>query len=78
MTDTEAFRRQPPAPLPERPLNLPEPSETQLANGLRVIVVEQRRLPLVSFRLAVRSGDSSDTTGSSSCRTTPCCSSSAT
>ena len=57
---SEDFRRQPPAPLPERPLNLPEPSETQLANGLRVVVVEQRRLPLVSFRLAVRSGDSSD------------------
>jgi zinc protease len=60
MTDTEAFRRQPPAPLPVRPLNLPEPSETTLANGLQVVVVEQRRLPLVSFRLAFRSGDSSD------------------
>jgi zinc protease len=43
-----------------RPLNLPEPAETQLANGLRVVFVEQRRLPLVSFRLAFRSGDSSD------------------
>src|SRR5215207_9881271 len=60
MTDTEEFRRQPPAPLPVRPLNLPQPAETQLANGLRVVVVEQRRLPLVSFRLAFRSGDSSD------------------
>src|SRR5215212_3773865 len=60
MTDTENFRRQPPVPLPVRPLNLPEPAETQLANGLRVVVVEQRRLPLVSFRLAFRSGDSSD------------------
>ncbi|HEX8291109.1 MAG TPA: pitrilysin family protein [Pyrinomonadaceae bacterium] len=58
--DTEDFRRQPPAPLPVRPLNLPEPAETQLANGLRVVFVEQRRLPLVSFRLAFRSGDSSD------------------
>jgi zinc protease len=60
MTDTEDFRSKPPAPLPVRPLNLPEPAETQLANGLRVVVVEQRRLPLVSFRLAFRSGDSSD------------------
>src|SRR5919112_3549263 len=60
MTDTEDFRRRPPAPLPVRPLNLPEPAETRLANGLRVVVVEQRRLPLVSFRLAFRSGDSSD------------------
>src|SRR5215213_11748603 len=60
MTDTENFRRQQPPPLPVRPLNLPEPAETTLANGLRVAVVEQRRLPLVSFRLAFRSGDSSD------------------
>src|SRR4051812_44945697 len=60
MTDTEEFRSKPPAPLPVRPLNLPEPAETALANGLRVVVVEQRRLPLVSFRLAFRSGHSSD------------------
>src|SRR5215216_4456870 len=60
MTDTEDFRRQPPAPLPVRPLNLPDPTEMSLANGLRVVVVEQRRLPLVSFRLAFRSGDSAD------------------
>src|SRR5215207_7942774 len=59
-TDTEEFRRRPPAPLPERALNLPLPEETSLANGLRVVVVEHRRLPLVSFRLAFRAGDASD------------------
>ena len=59
-TDTEDFRRRPPAPLPERALNLPLPEETSLPNGLRVVVVEQPRLPLVSFRLAFRSGDASD------------------
>ncbi|HEX6185558.1 MAG TPA: pitrilysin family protein [Pyrinomonadaceae bacterium] len=59
-TDTEDFRRRPPAPLPERALNLPLPEETSLASGLRVVVVEQRRLPLVSFRLAFRAGDASD------------------
>jgi zinc protease len=59
-TDTEDFRRQPPAPLPPRALNLPLSQETTLSNGLRVIVVEQRRLPLVSFRLAFRAGDASD------------------
>ncbi|MET0625933.1 MAG: pitrilysin family protein [Pyrinomonadaceae bacterium] len=59
-TDTEEFRRRPPAPLAERALNLPLPEESSLANGLRVIVVEQPRLPLVSFRLAVRAGDSFD------------------
>ena len=62
-TDTEEFRRQPPAPLPPRSLNLPLPEEAALANGLRVVFVEQRRLPLVSFRLAFRAGDSSDPPG---------------
>jgi zinc protease len=60
MTETEDFRRQPPAPLPPRSLNLPLPEEATLRNGLRVVVVEQRRLPLVSFRLAFRTGDASD------------------
>ena len=60
MTQTEAFRRQMPQPLALRPLNLPEPFETTLANGLQVVIVEDRRLPLVSFRLAFRSGDAND------------------
>ena len=59
-TDAEEFRRRPPAPLPPRALNLPLPEEATLSNGLRVVTVEQRRLPLVSFRLAFRSGDASD------------------
>ena len=60
MTQPEAFRQQPPAPLPPRALNLPAPTETTLANGLRVVIVEQARLPLVSFRLAFRTGDAFD------------------
>ncbi len=60
MTQTEVFRRQMPPPLGLRPLNLPEPFETTLANGLQVVIVEDRRLPLVSFRLAFRSGDAND------------------
>ncbi|HVS80620.1 MAG TPA: pitrilysin family protein [Pyrinomonadaceae bacterium] len=60
MTQTEAFRRQMPPPLGLRPLNLPEPFETTIANGLQVVIVEDRRLPLVSFRLAFRSGDAND------------------
>jgi zinc protease len=59
-TQTEEFRRQPPAPLPPRALNLPASHETALSNGLRVVVVEQTRLPLVSFRLAFRTGDAFD------------------
>jgi zinc protease len=60
VSEIEEFRRQPPAPLPPRALNLPLPEETTLRNGLRVVVIEQRRLPLVSFRLAFRTGDASD------------------
>src|SRR5713226_8596329 len=60
MTQTEAFRRQMPPPLGLRPLNLPEPFETTLRNGLEGVIVEDRRLPLVSFRLAFRSGDAND------------------
>src|SRR5437588_12359994 len=63
LTQTEDFRRQPPAPLPPRALNLPLSEETTLANGLRVVVVEQARLPLVSFRLALRTGDAFDPPG---------------
>ncbi|HEX8179932.1 MAG TPA: pitrilysin family protein [Pyrinomonadaceae bacterium] len=59
-TTSEAFRQQPPAPLAPRPLNLPAGEEVTLANGLRVVFVEQRRLPLVSLRLAFGSGDAHD------------------
>ena len=59
-SNIEAFRREPPPPLAPRPLNLPAGEEWTLANGLRVVFVEQPRLPLVSFRLAFRMGDAHD------------------
>jgi len=59
-TQPETFRRVPPAPLAPRPMNLPVPAETTLDNGLRIIFVENSRLPLVSFRLAFRTGDAHD------------------
>jgi len=60
MTETEAFRRQMPPPLAPRPLNLPEHIETTLPNGLGLVVIEDKRLPLISFRLAFRCGDAND------------------
>ncbi|MFL6227839.1 MAG: M16 family metallopeptidase [Pyrinomonadaceae bacterium] len=57
---TESFRREPPAPLAPRPLNLPASEELTLANGLRVVLLENRRLPLVSLRLAFPTGDAHD------------------
>ncbi len=60
MSSQEDLLRLPPPPLPPRAIKLPSTSETTLANGLKVVVVEDSRLPLVSFRLALRSGDAHD------------------
>jgi zinc protease len=60
MNQTEDFRRQPPQPLVSKPLNIPKPYETTLANGLQVVIVEEPRLPLVSYRLAFRAGGVND------------------
>ncbi|MGI8734896.1 MAG: M16 family metallopeptidase [Pyrinomonadaceae bacterium] len=60
MTPQEQFRQQAPAPLPPRSIQLPTGVETTLKNGLSVIVVPDNRLPLVSYRLAFRSGDAHD------------------
>lgn len=60
MSSTEPVRQQPPPALPARPIRIPTSQEVTLSNGLTVVVVEDRRLPLVSFRLAFRSGDAND------------------
>ncbi|MFN2492412.1 MAG: insulinase family protein, partial [Pyrinomonadaceae bacterium] len=51
---------QPPPPLPVRPIKLPTATATTLSNGLVVVVVEDSRLPLVSYRLALRTGNAHD------------------
>ncbi len=56
----ESFRSQAPAPLPPRPIVIPTPRETVLSNGLTLVVVEDTRLPLVSYRLAFRVGGAFD------------------
>src|SRR5678815_5126013 len=63
MTPQEQFRQQAPAPLPGRSIQLPRAVETTLKNGLSVIVVPDHHLPLVSYRLAFRSGDANDPAG---------------
>jgi zinc protease len=60
MDQTEQFRRIAPAPLAPRPLSIPTPQESTLSNGLRLVVVEDKRLPLVSFRLSFLAGDAND------------------
>lgn len=60
MSQTESFREQAPAPLPAHPITIPSARGTVLSNGLNVVVVEDSRLPLVSYRLGLRIGSSYD------------------
>lgn len=60
MNPQTEFPKQPPPPLPAGSIRLPTASETILPNGLVVVVVEDSRLPLVSYRLAFRTGDAHD------------------
>lgn len=63
MTEPETFRRQAPAPLQPHPITIPAPREIVLPNGLTVVIVEDNRLPLVSYRLAFRVGSAFDPPG---------------
>src|SRR5687768_11944873 len=60
MIQPETFRSQAPPPLQPHPITIPAPRETVLSNGLTIVVVEDRRLPLVSYRLAFRVGGAFD------------------
>jgi zinc protease len=60
MNPQTEFPKQPPPPLPAGSIKLPTASETILPNGLVVVVVEDSRLPLISYRLAFRTGDAHD------------------
>lgn len=46
----------PPPPAPPRPYEFPRPVSRTLPNGLRVLVIEDRRLPLVAASLQVLAG----------------------
>ena len=60
MSQPEILRSQAPAPLPPRPITIPTPRETTLSNGLSLVIVEDNRLPLISYRLAFRVGGAFD------------------
>ena len=65
----EDFRKTAPEPLAQKPFDIPKPFETVLPNGLKVVIFEDNRLPLVSYRLAFKTGeidDPKDLTGLSS------------
>jgi zinc protease len=50
----------PPPPAAPRPVNVPKPTERTLANGLRVIVIENHATPLVGAQLMVKNGGEVD------------------
>jgi len=50
----------PPPPAAPRQLQIPKPVEKTLANGLRVIVIEKKGVPLVAARLLIKSGGEAD------------------
>jgi zinc protease len=55
-----AIQKTAPEPLAPVPFQIPSAFETTLPNGLRVVIFDDERLPLVSFRLAFLSGDAHD------------------
>lgn len=57
---TQAMRKTAPESLAPVPFNIPPSFQTTLDNGLRIVIFEDRRLPLVSYRLAFMSGDAND------------------
>lgn len=59
-TMNEDFRKTAPAPLAPQSFNIGRPIETTLPNGLKVVVFEDKRLPIVSYRLAFRTGEAAD------------------
>ncbi|MFM9904223.1 MAG: M16 family metallopeptidase [Pyrinomonadaceae bacterium] len=61
---TPELRKNAPAPLAPVSFDIPQPYQTTLENGLRVVIFEDNRLPLVSFRLAFYSGEIYDPAGS--------------
>ena len=57
------FRKTAPQPLPPIAFSVPGAFKTSLDNGLRIVVVQDNRLPLVSYRLAFNWGDINDPDG---------------
>lgn len=53
----------PPAPGPVKPAALPAFQEATLPNGLRLMLVESRRAPVLSIALMIPAGDSHDPVG---------------
>jgi len=63
-TPDAAFRASKPPPLPTQPhFEAPVPAETRLANGVRLLVVENHAVPLVSLEVLVGTGVDAEPAG---------------
>jgi len=60
---SEDFRKNIPEPLETIPFDIPKPFRTELSNGLKIVIVEDNRHPIITIRLAFRSGDINDPKG---------------
>jgi len=56
----EDFRKTAPTALAPKSFEIAKPYETTLPNNLKVVVFEDKRLPLVSYRLGFKTGDVND------------------
>jgi zinc protease len=57
---TQAIRKTAPEPLAPAPFSIPPVYQTTLENGFKIVVLADKRLPLVSYRLAFLAGDAND------------------
>jgi zinc protease len=57
------FPTKPPAPMPVKAAQFPPFQEAVLPNGMRLLVVENRKLPVISVQLAFAAGGTSDPDG---------------
>ncbi len=67
--EAQQFPTSPPPPAPLRPATLPPFQEAVLANGVRVVLVENHQNPVIAFRLAIPAGglyDAKEKTGTAS------------
>ncbi|HKP68644.1 MAG TPA: pitrilysin family protein [Pyrinomonadaceae bacterium] len=59
---TQPVRNTAPSPLPPMPFNIAQAKTVTLENGLKIVMFADKRLPLVSYRLAFLAGDANEPT----------------
>ena len=63
VTPDADFRAQRPTPSPERPFKVPAVKRFRLKNGLKVILAESHKLPLVGMELVIKTGNAANPKG---------------